>query len=183
MAEFASKGVAGTGLGFGIAGTALGVASGGLKNIFGGGCGNNADVMEAVMAAMLQNNYCSENTPVSRYELNLQNQLGQKDSEISNLKSDKYTDQKIVDTYTTLHGEIKELAAEVRANKEAQVLINQEQAVYNGVNTATVAALKGQIDQLMALTALRIPNTSVCPGWGSVNETPATSTTTSSAAA
>lgn len=181
MAEFASKGVAGTGLGLGIAGTALGVLSGGLGNIFGG-WGNNA-ATEAVMAAALGRNYCSENTPVSRYEMNMQNQLGQKDSEIAMLKADKYTDQKIVDTYTTLHGEIKELAAEVRANKEAQVLINQEQAVYNGVNTATVAALKGQIDQLMALTALRIPNTSVCPGWGSVNVTPATSTTTNSAAA
>ena len=33
MAEFASKGVAGSGLGLGIAGTALGVLNGGLGNL------------------------------------------------------------------------------------------------------------------------------------------------------
>ena len=33
MAEFASKGVAGAGLGLGIAGTALGVLNGGLGNV------------------------------------------------------------------------------------------------------------------------------------------------------
>jgi hypothetical protein len=36
--HFASKGVAGTGLGLGIAGTALSLMNGGLGNIFGGGC-------------------------------------------------------------------------------------------------------------------------------------------------
>lgn len=35
MGEFASKGVAGTALGFGIGGTALGVLSGGLGNLLG----------------------------------------------------------------------------------------------------------------------------------------------------
>lgn len=44
MAEYASKGVAGTGLGFGIAGTALGLLNGGgcgggiLGNVLGGNC-------------------------------------------------------------------------------------------------------------------------------------------------
>ena len=53
MAEFASKGVAGSGLGLGIAGTALGILNGGLGNILGG-FGANA---------------CSDNMPVTRYEL------------------------------------------------------------------------------------------------------------------
>ena len=35
MAEFASKGVGGAGLGLGIAGTALGLANGGLNNLLG----------------------------------------------------------------------------------------------------------------------------------------------------
>lgn len=53
--EYASKGVAGSGLGLGIAGTALGLLNGGLGmlggwNNHGGGC-------------------CSENMPVTRYEL------------------------------------------------------------------------------------------------------------------
>ena len=46
MAEFASKGVAGTGLGLGIAGTALGILNGSnngnglLGGLFGGNCNN-----------------------------------------------------------------------------------------------------------------------------------------------
>ena len=60
MAEFASKGVAGSGLGLGIAGTALGVLNGGLGNILGGltnncGCGNNQYVNRYEME--LENNY------------------------------------------------------------------------------------------------------------------------------
>ena len=45
MAEYASKGVAGSGLGLGIAGTALGVLNGGLGNLFtgNGNCGCNED--------------------------------------------------------------------------------------------------------------------------------------------
>lgn len=39
MGDFASKGVAGSGLGLGIAGTVLGVMNGGLGNIFGGAGG------------------------------------------------------------------------------------------------------------------------------------------------
>ena len=55
MAEFASKGVAGSGLGLGIAGTALGLLNGGLGNLVGG-----------------YNNNCSENMVINRYELNQQ---------------------------------------------------------------------------------------------------------------
>ena len=80
MAE-ASKGVAGSGLGLGIAGTALGLLNGGLGNILGGVGGWN-------------NCGCSENIPVTRYELGMENKIMQKDSEIALLKSNIYTDQK-----------------------------------------------------------------------------------------
>lgn len=43
MGEFASKGVAGTGLGLGIAGTALGVLAGGGNGLLGGLFGNGAN--------------------------------------------------------------------------------------------------------------------------------------------
>ena len=38
--EYASKGLAGTALGFGIGGAALGLANGGLNNLLGGLGGN-----------------------------------------------------------------------------------------------------------------------------------------------
>ena len=86
MAEFASKGVAGSGLGLGIAGTALGVLNGGLGNLFGG----------------MNNCGCSENHYINRYELEMENKIVSKDSEIALLKSNIYTDQKIAEVYERL---------------------------------------------------------------------------------
>lgn len=119
-----------------------------------------------------------DDQPITRYEANMLISLGNKDSEIALLKADKYTDQKIVDATAYLMGEIKSLAGEVRANKDAQCAVNQQQAVYNGVNTATVQCLQNQVQQLFGITKLVVPNSSVCPGWGNVNITPATTTTT-----
>lgn len=79
--EYASKGLAGTALGFGIGGAALGLANGGLGNLLGGLNQNKrseaADVAAAVTPAMLaamlaarqQEPTCSENMPVTRYDL------------------------------------------------------------------------------------------------------------------
>lgn len=150
MAEFASKGVAGSGLGLGIAGTALGLLNGGLGNILGGAnmCG------------------CSENNLVNRYELEMENKIVSKDSEIALLKSNIYTDQKIADVYERLSGRINCVESAVNT-----------QAVVNATMTSTIGCMQGQIAQLQSLTKLVVPNTSVCPGWGDVTVTPATTTT------
>ena len=163
--KYASKGVAGAGLGLGIAGTALGVLNGGLGNILGGGWNANA------------NCGCSENMLVNRYELDMKQELSAKDAKIGLLESNIYTDQKITDTYAALNGQINALAAEVRANKDAQTAVNMNQAVYNGTNTAALTCLQSQVAQLYGLTKLVVPNTSVCPGWGNVTITPATAAT------
>lgn len=163
--EYASKGVAGSGLGLGIAGTALGVLNGGLGNLLGGWNTNG-------------NCGCHENTPVNRYELGLTNEIAAKDAKIGLLESNIYTDQKITDTYAVLNGQINALAAEVRANKDAQTAVNMNQAVYNGTNTAAIGCIQNQIAQLFSLTKLVVPNASVCPGWGNVTITPATAPTT-----
>lgn len=122
-------------------------------NVLGGwGCNRNAPV-EVVT---------SDDRPVSRYEAQMMDKLAAKDSEISLLKSNGYTDQKIVDTTTYLMGKINELATEVRANKDAQTAVNMEQAVYNGTNTATISCIKQQVAQLQSLSQLVIPQRNVC---------------------
>ena len=136
MAEFASKGVAGSGLGLGIAGTALGILNGGLGNILGGWGNCN----------------CPENTPVTRYELGMENQIIQKDSEIALLKSNIYTDQKIADVYERLNIKIGGVEAAVNA-----------QAVYNATMNGTIGCMQGQIAALQALTKTIVPITNVCP--------------------
>lgn len=167
--EWASRGVAGSGLGLGIAGTALGILNGGLGNVLGGIGGNCS---------------CSENALVNRYELDLNNKLAAKDARIGLLESNIYTDQKITDTYAALNGQINALAAEVRANKEAQTAVNMNQAVYNGTNTAAIGCIQTQIAALNGLTKLIVPASSVCPApmpqynsW-TAPTTPTTTTTT-----
>lgn len=126
---------------------------------------------------------CSENMAVNRYELGLTQEIAAKDSRIGLLESQVYVDQKLTDVVKDYTAQINNLAAEVRANKDAQCAINTQQAVYNGTMTATVSCMQGQINQLLSLTKLVVPNTSVCPGWGNVTITPAAATTTTSPAA
>lgn len=126
---------------------------------------------------------CAGNAMVNRYEMGLVQELAAKDAKIGLLEADNYTDKKIVEVYKDLHGQIKELAGEVRANYKEQSDINREQAVYNGVNTATVSCIKGQVEELLALAPRKIANDSVCPGWGNVTITPAAATTTTTPAA
>lgn len=159
--SYASKALGGSALGLAIGGLATSLLGGNIGNILGG-CSNG----------------CSENTPVNRYEMGLQQQLAASESENALLKSNIYTDGKLVEVYANLEGQIKELAGEVRANKDAQCAINMEQAVYNGTNTATINCLRGQVYDLLGLTKRVVPNTSVCPGWGDVTVTPATTTAT-----
>ena len=138
MAEFASKGVAGSGLGLGIAGTALGLLNGGFGNLLGAFSGNAG--------------VCSDNMPVTRYELEMENKIVGKDSEIALLKSNIYTDQKITDVFERLSTRIRGVEDQVSA-----------QAVYNATNTATISCIQGQVAQLASLTKLIVPASSVCP--------------------
>lgn len=150
MAEFASKGVAGSGLGLGIAGTALGLLNGGLGNVLG------------------TNAYgCSENMAVNRYELNQESRIAKLESDIALRDANIYNDQKMLEMYKYFDGEVK------RIDKTLC-----EQAVYNATQTGAIGCIQGQIAQLQSLTKLVVPNTSVCPGWGNVTITPATTTTT-----
>lgn len=142
-------------------GSSLGIASFlGLNagNLFGG-CGNawNRNGVNGPVEVIT-----SEDKPISRYEAGMMDKLAAKDSEISLLKSNTYTDQKIVDATAYLMGKIGEVSAEVRANKDAQQAINMEQAVYNGTNTATIGCLKQQIAQLQSLSTLVVPSAKVC---------------------
>jgi hypothetical protein len=151
--KYASKGVAGSGLGLGIAGTALGLLNNG--NGLGGLLGGN------------NNCGCSEDHYINRYEAGQSARIAELETEVKLRDSNIYTDSKILALYQYVDGKIQ--------NVEGQIC---QQNVYNATNTATINCLSGQIAQLMNLTKLVIPNGSVCPGWGNVTVTPATTPTT-----
>jgi hypothetical protein len=148
--KYASKGVAGAGLGLGIAGTALGVMAGGLNGtgILGG---NRVG--------------CSEDHYINRYEAQQSARIAELETEVKLRDSNIYTDAKILELYKYVDGRFNVV--------EGQLC---EQRVYNATNTAAIGCIQNQVAQLLALTKLVVPNTSICPGWGdvTVSVTPAT---------
>lgn len=142
--------------------------SGMLGNVLGGIGGNCGS--------------CAQGAPVSRYEMDLAMSNNAKDSEIALLKAERYSDQKLVEVYKDLNGQISELAKEVRVNKEEQAAINMQQATYNGVNSATIQCIQNQVTQLLGVTKLVIPNDVLCPGYGTAVVTPPAASTTTPAA-
>lgn len=156
MAEFASKGLAGAGLGTGIAGLSLGVLNGGLLNGFGTGAATKC---------------------VTKDELAMAQEIAVKDSRIAMLEAEKDFDAKLVEVYNAMNNKANAIMDKVNANKDEQAAINMQQAVYNGTNTSMLGCMQTQIAQLMSLTKLVVPNASVCPGWGNVTVSPATTTT------
>lgn len=168
--EYASRGVGNAALTTGIIGTA-GFGLNLLGSLLGGG------VSAPAAAAMAANSACSENTAVNRYELNQNRTIAEKDMEIAYWRGQDETNRKISDAYAKLESKINGVAAEVRANKDEQNGINLQQAVYNGTNTAAVGCIQRQVEQLLGLTKLVVPNSSVCPGWGEATVTVSTSTT------
>lgn len=136
--NFASKGIAGTGLGFGIAGTALGLLNGGGNGILGGLFGGGAN--------------CHENMPVNRYELNQQNEITNRDMEIAYLKGRDAAKTDSLELYRYIDGRFRGVESQLSA-----------QAVTNAQIGANISCMQTAIAGLQALTKTVIPITNVCP--------------------
>ena len=150
--RFTSKGVGGSALGLAIGALGLNLLNGNGLGILGNNCGNAA---------------CSESMLVNRYEATQAARIAELATEVKLRDANIYTDGKLNDLRNYVDGRFACVNDKLSA-----------QAVHNATNDAVLACMQGQIAQLMSLTALRIPNTSVCPGWGNVTITPATTATT-----
>lgn len=156
MAEYENRyerrGLAGTALGLAAGSLGLNLVNGGLGNILGGWSGN-------------YNYGCNENMPVNRYEAQQQAKIAELETEV-----------KLRDSYTFTMGEVGKFRDYVdgRLDKFEKELC--EQKVFNATCISNMSCISNQVAQLMALTKLVVPNTSICPGWGNVNVTPATTT-------
>lgn len=143
--DFASKGVAGAGLGLGIAGTALGLLNGGLPGILGGWGWNNG--WNGGCAASV----CSENMPVSRYELGQESKIAELQSQIALRDANTYNDQKTLELYKYIDGQLRE----VRDSLCAQAVTNQKTADSFALASADLAAVKADLCNRIALEAER----------------------------
>ena len=137
--DFASKGVAGAGLGLGIAGTALGLLGGNLGGILGMNNCNCAGV-------------CTENMPVNRYEAAQAARIADLETEVKLRDANAYT--------MTEMGKLRDYVD--RRFEGVNASINA-QAVVNAQVAANLSCMQGNIATLMALTKTVIPIDNVCP--------------------
>lgn len=140
MGDYASKGVAGSGLGLGIAGTALALLNNnGLSGLFG----NNS--------AMLAGNAAVAT-------------LAEKDAEIGQLKAEKYTNDKLSETYIALNSQINKVAGDL-----ATLSLNNERRIgalegqVSSLAQATNSAIAGINNTLGSITKTVVPKDAICP--------------------
>lgn len=139
--NYANKGVAGAGLGLGIAGTSLGVLN-------AMGCGGN--LLGGLFGGC--NRGCGEGAAINRYELGLEQASAAKDSKIALLESTIHTNDKILEVYGYVDGRLRAI--------ESQIC---QQAVVNAQVTANISCMQTAISGLQAMTKTVIPIGNVCP--------------------
>ena len=143
-----SSGVAKGGLATGIVGTSLGALAlaGNGANLFGNLFGRNSNCGGTEVVAVpvpvnagwgcggdgwngrngsyYNDGGCSENHLVNRYELGLQQQIAEKDSQIALRDANTYNDQKMLEMYKYIDGQLKD----IRETAAQQAVINQKTA-------------------------------------------------------
>lgn len=157
--EYASKGVAGAGLGLGIAGTALGVLSGGgvLNNLLGG---NRRDAAADMAAAVMMANavpratacVCNEDHNVNRYEASQAARIAELETEVKLRDANIHTDSKILKVYEYFDGRLRGVEGQLA-----------QQAVYNATNNGLIGCLQNQVAALQGMTKTVIPDSNICP--------------------
>lgn len=186
MAEYASKGVAGSGLGLGIAGTALGLLNnGGNGGVLGGLFGNNnqttISALQAENSQLKAENY-SDKVSKEVYMQSLTDNRRLRDETFAYLKplSDEAANNRV---------ELAKLQAELKCCCEKQEL--REQIVLGKVNElalttqAKFSCLDGTIANMMGtlgkITDTVVPMSAICPtpmakynSWTAPTTTPTT---------
>lgn len=134
-----------------IAGTALGLLNGGLNGF--------------VNPATINNNTCSENHTVNRYELSQESKIAELQSQIALRDANTYNDQKLLEVYKYFDGELKEIRQNQCDKWASQGVINAQ--FESGINVlgSQITSVSNTIN---GLTKTVIPNANVCPGWGNV---------------
>ena len=145
----------------GVGGTALGLSIGALS--LAALQGNNGN---GILGNLFGNN-CANNSQVTALM-----------SELAKEKSERYTDQVGTEVYKQFAKERNETQAQISALFAAIAQLDKTVSVNEAVTSERVTCLRKDVNNIYDVFKLVVPNSSVCPGWGNVTITPATTTTT-----
>ena len=149
--EYASKGVAGSGLGLGIAGTVLGIANGGLGGIFGG-CNARA------AGALAEGQLCAGLM-----------------AEVQGLKAEKYSDRNTADVYAAIKADANRLADKISNIEKLQAAEMAAAPLREQLLRQRIELLECTMRHI---TTVGVPNGVLVPGVPPVVITHPTATTT-----
>lgn len=142
MAEWATNGKGNLGVALGSIGTGLGILNNGMGLLGGLGRGGAYEVQGACM-----------------HDVDMAQKLAQKDSEISQLKGERYTNNAVIDLYKYVNSELTSMKEKAAANWTDQAVINAN--VSTGITT-----LKGQVDGIAStvagITKTAVPSSAIC---------------------
>ena len=145
----------------GVGGTALGLSIGALS--LAALQGNNGN---GILGNLFGNN-CASNNQVSALM-----------SELAKEKSERYTDQVGTEVYKQFAKEREQTQAQISALFAAIAQLDKTVSVNEAINGERITCLGKKVNDIYDVFKLVVPNSSVCPGWGNVTITPATTTTT-----
>lgn len=94
---------------------------------------------------------CSENTPVSRYELGQESKIAELQSQLALRDANTYNDQKLLEVYKFIDGELKNIRSELCS----QAVTNQKTADSFALAAADLAATKRELHDRIQLEAER----------------------------
>lgn len=109
---------------------------------------------------------CGDNMPVNRYEAEQQSRIAELETEVKLRDANFYTVSEM--------GKLRDYVDNRFARVEHEIC---DQKVFNATAISQIGCIQNQVAQLMGVTKIVIPNSSICPGWGDVTITPATTTT------
>ena len=151
MAEFASKGVAGTALGLGAGALGVQLLNGNMNGLLGNLFGNNG-ANEMVMAALLANadKGCGDHA-YDRYDAGKDAEIAQLKTEVKLRDANTYTDQKSLETYKYVDGRLRDIESQICA----QAVINQQTKDSFALAQADLAAVRSNLEGQIRLEAER----------------------------
>ena len=136
--KYASNGKGNLGVTLGAIGTGLGVLGGNLGGLFNG-------------VGMTNGGCCNEDHLVNRYELGLEQANAAKDSEIALLKANTYNDQKSLELYKFIDGELRD----IRSTLCQQAVHNQRTEDSFVLARQDIAAVESRLNDKIAMEAER----------------------------